>query len=106
MFKRYMPGHFPLDEIDQPPPYDELSNNDESILPRPDPNSFLIAVMGPTGSGKSTLISKLAGSNILIGHRLVSCAYASYFTWSIADAVQALKKLRNSLARSMTSESH
>ena len=32
-----------------------------------------IAVMGPTGSGKSTLISKLGGSEVNIGHNLRSC---------------------------------
>jgi ATPase subunit of ABC transporter with duplicated ATPase domains len=34
-----------------------------------------IAVMGITGSGKSTLISKITGEGLEIGRELVSCAY-------------------------------
>ncbi|KAL8885582.1 MAG: hypothetical protein Q9192_006623, partial [Flavoplaca navasiana] len=59
-----------------PPPYSEqeriwdaaretLPNN---IAEKPK----LIAVMGPTGTGKSTFISKLAGREMKIGHHLHS----------------------------------
>ncbi|KAI4258728.1 MAG: hypothetical protein L6R42_004934 [Xanthoria sp. 1 TBL-2021] len=37
------------------------------------PQDVFIAVMGSTGSGKSTLISKLAGDQVQIGHGLASC---------------------------------
>ena len=34
---------------------------------------LVIAVMGPTGSGKSTFINKIAGSRLEVGHTLSSC---------------------------------
>ena len=36
-------------------------------------NDATIAVMGLTGSGKSTFISKLVGDEVVIGHQLESC---------------------------------
>ncbi|KAM0209048.1 hypothetical protein ACHAQD_011362 [Fusarium lateritium] len=36
-------------------------------------NDVIIAVMGITGSGKSTFISKLVEDNVIIGHQLKSC---------------------------------
>lgn len=38
---------------------------------------IFIAIMGITGSGKSTLISKLVGDQVVIGHDLGSCMYSS-----------------------------
>ena len=59
-----------------PPQYIEhvggTRTSDEPIPERPQ-EVQAIAVMGPTGSGKSTLISKLGGSAVNIGHDLRSC---------------------------------
>ena len=44
-----------------------------------------IAVMGPTGSGKSTLISKLGGSAVNIGHDLRSCKCLQQSRFSTTD---------------------
>ena len=44
-----------------------------------------IAIMGPTGSGKSTFISKLAGSAVEIGHNLTSCKCLQRSEVSIAN---------------------
>ncbi len=46
--------------------------SDEPLPERPQ-EVQVIAVMGPTGSGKSTLISQLGGSAVKIGHNLKSC---------------------------------
>ncbi|KAL9622433.1 MAG: hypothetical protein Q9160_003278 [Pyrenula sp. 1 TL-2023] len=40
---------------------------------KPKPNSIFILVMGMTGSGKSTFISRRAGKHVQIGHDLQSC---------------------------------
>ena len=60
-----------------PPPqyaeYAEYSATLEEPLPKKPADLMVIAVMGPTGSGKSTLISKLAGQNVMVGHNLSSC---------------------------------
>ena len=63
-----------------PPPYtvqeriwDVAKESLPSVLPEP---PALIAIMGPTGTGKSTFISKLAGREIQIGHNLSSCEIA------------------------------
>ena len=37
--------------------------------------SILIAVMGMTGAGKTTFISKITGLDMEIGHGLKSCKY-------------------------------
>ena len=37
--------------------------------------SILIAVMGMTGVGKTTLISKLTGLDMEVGHNLKACKY-------------------------------
>ena len=59
-----------------PPQYAEyvgdLGTSDEPLPERPQ-EVQVIAVMGPTGSGKSTLISKLGGSAVKVGHNLKSC---------------------------------
>lgn len=47
----------------------------ERELPRHVDKASVVAVMGPTGSGKSTLISKLAGRPVKIGHSLKSCEH-------------------------------
>ena len=49
-----------------PEPTDDVSSGPPFGIP-------VIAVMGPTGSGKSTLISRLASQSVRIGHNLVSC---------------------------------
>ena len=49
-----------------------------------------IAVMGPTGSGKSTFISKLAGSGAKIGHNLRSCKCLQQSEVSIANCLSLL----------------
>jgi ABC-type uncharacterized transport system ATPase component len=37
------------------------------------PNDRFIAVMGVTGAGKSTFISRCAGQDVTVGHDLTSC---------------------------------
>ncbi len=59
-----------------PPQYAEHvggSRTSDEPLPERPQEVQAIAVMGPTGSGKSTLISKLGGSAVNIGHNLRSC---------------------------------
>lgn len=51
-----------------PPQYSEIA--EDSLTP--DEDVPIIAVMGPTGSGKSTFISKLAIQEVSIGHGLGS----------------------------------
>ena len=51
-----------------PPQYSEIV--EDSLTP--DEDVPIIAVMGPTGSGKSTFISKLATQEVSIGHGLGS----------------------------------
>ena len=64
-----------------PPPYttqDKIWDAAEESLPSTLPEGpELIAVMGPTGTGKSTFISKLAGREMNIGHDLSSCKLIS-----------------------------
>ena len=67
----------PLQTDNGPPPqYVEHIGStrtyDEPLPERPK-DVQAIAVMGPTGSGKSTFISKLGGSAVNIGHNLRSC---------------------------------
>ena len=58
-----------------PPEYTDIvgvpGTSDEPPPERPQ-DVPLVAVMGPTGSGKSTFISKLGGSTVEIGHNLMS----------------------------------
>lgn len=60
-----------------PPPYsdqDRIWDVARQTLPEKIPERpRMIAVMGPTGTGKSTFISKLAGQEMKIGHNLTSC---------------------------------
>ncbi|KAI4209097.1 MAG: hypothetical protein LQ351_007933 [Letrouitia transgressa] len=60
-----------------PPPYseqDKIWDAARETLPNSIPyRPKMIAVMGPTGTGKSTFISKLAGQEVKIGHNLSSC---------------------------------
>ena len=68
----------PDPQIDHEPPpqyvkYAGHSATSEEPLPKRPSDIMVIAVMGPTGSGKSTLISKLAGQNVMVGHNLASC---------------------------------
>lgn len=62
-----------------PPPYSEHGDAAQpagTSLPSVPPHRpAMIAVMGPTGTGKSTFISKLAGRDMNIGHSLSSCMY-------------------------------
>lgn len=64
-----------------PPPYtvqnkirDAAEESFPSALPQP---STMIAIMNPTGTGKSSFISKLAGKEMNIGHNLSSCKLVS-----------------------------
>lgn len=60
-----------------PPPYSEqehIWDAARETLPNSIPGGAkVIAIMGPTGTGKSTFISKLAGREMKIGHHLHSC---------------------------------
>ncbi|KAL8653076.1 MAG: hypothetical protein Q9226_003996 [Calogaya cf. arnoldii] len=60
-----------------PPPYseqDRIWDAARQTLPKNIPERpKLIAIMGPTGTGKSTFISKLAAREMKIGHNLSSC---------------------------------
>lgn len=60
-----------------PPPYseqDRIWDAARQTLPEKIPERpKLIAIMGPTGVGKSTFISKLAAREMKIGHNLSSC---------------------------------
>ena len=72
-----------VDDVDElpPPPYtvqDKIWDAAEESLPSTLPERpTVIAVMGPTGTGKSTFISKLAGREMNIGHNLSSCKLVS-----------------------------
>lgn len=57
---------------------------------------LVIAVMGPTGSGKSTLISKLAGSTVKIGHNLSSCKCPLQSRTTVPDSELSLPRHRRS----------
>lgn len=46
-------------------------------LRRPAPSDILIAVVGITGAGKSTLISKVVDEDVGVGHNLTSCQFTS-----------------------------
>ncbi|KAL9036643.1 MAG: hypothetical protein Q9180_004180 [Flavoplaca navasiana] len=63
--------------VPAPPPYSEqhrIWDAARETLPKNIAEKpKLIAVMGPTGTGKSTFISKLAGREMKIGHHLHSC---------------------------------
>ena len=78
------PGSWPCmdDSCDSgPPPYSERTethNAAPTSRPRDDSHTPpMIAVMGPTGTGKTTLISKLADRDMRIGHDLSSCMLQS-----------------------------
>lgn len=71
-----------------PPQYAERvrgSGTSDEPLPERLQEVQVIAVMGPTGSGKSTLISKLGGSAVNIGHNLRSCNFLQQFEVSTAS---------------------
>lgn len=46
---------------------------EETLTYKPSPLDVYISVMGVTGSGKSTFISRLCGRGPKIGHELESC---------------------------------
>lgn len=50
---------------------ENLEREDSELDPKICPP--VVAVMGPTGSGKTTLISKLSGRQVNIGHTWKSC---------------------------------
>jgi hypothetical protein len=50
-----------------------LKSGDGTPPPKITKNSILIAVMGMTGAGKTTLISEVTGLDMNIGHGLKSC---------------------------------
>ena len=64
-----------------PPPYTVQEKRwdaaEESLPSTHDEPPTVIAVMGPTGTGKTTFISKLAGREMNIGHNLSSCKLVS-----------------------------
>ena len=68
---------FSLDPAQTPtiplPQYSEIAEGSLT----PDEDVPIIAVMGPTGSGKSTFISKLATQEVGIGHGLRSRKFFS-----------------------------
>jgi len=52
-------------------------------------NDMIIAVMGPTGSGKSTFIKTASGAEDIVGHSLQSCTteITSYeVLWDMGDS--------------------
>lgn len=51
---------------------------------KPDPMDIFILVLGKTGSGKSTFISRCTGKDAAIGHGLNSCEALSAATESMA----------------------
>ncbi|KAL9615846.1 MAG: hypothetical protein Q9204_008653 [Flavoplaca sp. TL-2023a] len=63
--------------VPAPPPYSEQDRiwdaARETLPSNIEEKPKLIAVMGPTGTGKSTFISKLAAREMKIGHHLHSC---------------------------------
>ena len=63
---------------DNPPPYSVQGRHSLDAVRQPLPHvphhrPDVIAVMGPTGTGKTTFISKLAAREVEIGHNLSSC---------------------------------
>ena len=61
-----------------PPEYTELTGHQAAANGAHQRNPqevSVVAVMGPTGSGKSTFISKLASQSMRIGHSLSSCKF-------------------------------
>jgi polynucleotide 5'-kinase involved in rRNA processing len=42
-------------------------------------DDIVIAVMGPTGSGKSKFVSWLTGQSVQVGHELKSCALSNKY---------------------------
>lgn len=70
--------HNPRIPQDPPPDYTELEGEQASadVAPQRKPQDVsVIAVMGPTGAGKSTFIGKLATQSMRIGHTLTSCKF-------------------------------
>ena len=79
------------DFIDSPPSYTFKSQNShdaEQIVPGdfppeedpiPAEKPTIVAIMGPTGTGKSTFISKVAGRPMKIGHNLSSCEFNEFW---------------------------
>ena len=65
--------------LEPPPKYTEHTGswtNPGGPLPERPSELPVIAVMGPTGSGKSTLINTIACRPVKIGHNLESCQYS------------------------------
>lgn len=66
-------------------------------------NDVLIALMGITGSGKSTFISLLSEDFVQIGHELSSCRFVSIISVnSHTEQFQALPMLRSILSSTRT----
>ncbi len=84
-------GRSPLDAAGQPLPH---------VSPhRPD----VVAVMGPTGTGKSTFISKLAAREMEIGHDLSSCKFTkSHHEFGHNVIMQVRKNVKKFPVKSVT----
>ena len=90
-----------------PPPYseqDRIWDAARQTLPENiSEEPKLIAIMGPTGVGKSTFISKLAAKEMKIGHNLSSCKLNSKHYRPrprLMTAGQAPKRSRKCLVKS------
>lgn len=91
---------FSVDDLKDavPPPYSEQAqiwDKAKETLPSQIPGRpMAIAIMGPTGTGKSTFISKLAGREMKIGHSLSSCRFLQPLHKRIADHSLLLRHRR------------
>jgi flagellar biosynthesis GTPase FlhF len=62
------------------------TSNQSGQRPRKEAKRVLIAVFGTTGTGKSTLIQKLSGKKLNIGHNLKSCGFILFsYRGGVAD---------------------
>ena len=54
--------------------YNKMNDLRHRVQPPPPP--VLIAVMGKTGTGKTSFVNAITGGGLTIGHGLVSCEYS------------------------------
>ncbi|KXN90230.1 hypothetical protein AN958_04770 [Leucoagaricus sp. SymC.cos] len=55
-------------------------SSSERTIAGDEPETYAIAVMGPTGTGKSTFINLVTGSGLVIGNELESCTDSVHFS--------------------------